>query len=141
MQLDQLARDSKAEPGTVMLTRWRRVDLREFAEHQLMMITSDSAAVVTDFNHQFLSFLAAPRESNPDLPPLGCELDGVANEIAKHVFDLVAISVDRRQLVSIEPLDGQALLRCQCLVQHPHLVDDFCDVEFSANEIYLIAGA
>src|SRR5450759_1990229 len=117
------------------------VNLREFAEYQVVVVARDAAAVVADLHHEILPVSAAPGEADPDAAPVGRELDRVADQIGQHMFDLVTIRVDRGQVVSIETLDRQMLLGGQGLIQHPHLVDELRDVEVRAHETDLVARA
>ena len=52
VQLDELARDRETESRAVMRARRRRVDLRELAEDQIVMLRRDADAGVADFDEQ-----------------------------------------------------------------------------------------
>ena len=66
VQLDQLARDGEPEAGSVMGARRGRIDLRELAKHQLVMVARYSASGVPDLDDELLTAFAAAREADPD---------------------------------------------------------------------------
>src|SRR2546423_3827096 len=118
-----------------------RVDLRELAEHQLVVIARDAATGITDFDEKLILIRTAPRKCYPDPSAVLCELYRVPNQVCQDVLDLVSIGIDAREVVAIGSIDGNVLFGCQRLVEQSHLIDNLGDREFGAHERHLITGA
>ena len=99
VQLDELARDRQAESRAVVRARRRRVDLRELAEDQIVMLGRDADARVADLDEQLGRGRSARRRARfePHAAAGRREVDRVAEQIADDVRDLLAIGDDRRQ--------------------------------------------
>src|SRR5256885_17024630 len=141
MELYELACDRESQSRTVMRSGRRGIDLCEFAEHELVVIPRNASAVVADFYQQLLLVSPPARQAYPDAPTVGREFDRVSYQVAEHVTQLVAIGVNRRQIVTVQALDSQPLFGRERLVEHAHLIDDFGYREFSPRKFDLVAFA
>ena len=91
MELHQLASDGETESGSVVSPGRRGVDLREFAKNEVVVILCYPAAGVADLNDQLVGVSAPSRETDPDAPSIGCELDRVSNQVSENVLQFVAV--------------------------------------------------
>src|SRR4051812_7503938 len=124
MELDQLSGNSETEPRAVVRTRRRSIDLRKLAENHLVVVAGDAAAGITNLYACHPTVGSNPGKRDPDSPAVIGELDGVSDQIAEHVLHLVPIGVNRRHVVTIEPLDGEMLPRRERVIKQANLIDE-----------------
>src|SRR5881392_332672 len=103
------------------------------------MIGSNAATRVAYLDDYFIPVPAATRKGDPDASALTGEFDGVSDQVSQHVLDFVAVGVNGRQIVAIEPLDVQSLFHRQWLIERPHLVRQLRQREVRARQSCLIA--
>src|SRR5687767_1095305 len=141
VQLDELPGDCEAQTGAVVRARRRRINLRKFAKHELVVVARYPSAGVTHFDEQLVPVHAAARELDPDAPAVAGELDRIADEISEHVLELVAVRIHLREVISVQALDGEPLLGGKGFVQKLHLIHDLCDRKLGSDQTYLVARA
>src|SRR5262249_35219244 len=79
VQLDQASRYREAESRSVMLSRRRRIHLRELTEHEVVMLGRDADARVADLHEQTgLPAVRVLPRGDPHAAAGGCERDRVA---------------------------------------------------------------
>ena len=84
--------DRQTKAGAVVTPRRRRIDLRELPEDQIVMLGCDSDARVPDFHLDVVGFAVTRRcDEEPHPAARGGEGDGIAEQVADDVRDLLAI--------------------------------------------------
>src|SRR5437867_11066418 len=105
----------------MMLPRGRGVDLRELLEDEIVMVRGDSDPGVADFRPQRATIGV---RVNPDPSAWRRELDGVPDEIAEHVRDLLAVGKNRWQFWRDVQVQPELLFDQQWLAEASHLRHD-----------------
>jgi hypothetical protein len=125
VQLDELARDRQPEPRPVVPPRGRRVDLRELAEDQLVVLGRDPDPGVDHLDEQRLARPGRRRRAHRHAAAArgAREVDGVAEQVAEHVRQLLAVGRDRRQVGRQVGGEHHVARRGERAVEREHLLD------------------
>lgn len=101
-ELDHASRDGQAQAGAAVVPGDAAIGLREGLEDRLQLARRDADAAVLDREVDLLRAAAGGARHGQLNATLGCELDGIAEQVGQRLFEPLAVAVDAVGHVAVQ---------------------------------------